>query len=779
MIDAEKKMNILIPILHYPPVIGGFEIFAKNISECIANKHNVFVLTGKVAGQPDMEIKGNLIVRRVGLRRLNDLSQSSVFYIVTTLAAIFCSAFMMAFRKKVNIIHCQGFFSGLIGLKIKWLTGIKYIITIQSADYSTYHPSFSQKWLVKIKMFLERIVYKQAAVRHAVSNALVEYYAEFGFKDGIMIPNGVESDIFKSAKDKKLLRKELDLDTDNLLICVSRLEHKNGTHDLIKAALSIKKEVTNFKLLIIGGGSQRKELETMRDSMGLGREIIFLGDVLHSDLPKYLSVADIFVRPALAEGFGIVFLEAMASEVAVVGTPVGGIVDFIKDGETGLFCKPNNPQSIANALIKLIKDKKLYDNVVRGGIELLKNKYNWDAISEKMEKIYRLAIRRKVLIISGIFPPDIGGPATILESLSKDLVANGFTIGILTFGEKTELDNYSFSVYRVSRNWWGPIKSVVFLFEAFFRVPNYDLIYLQDLYLPGLAGFLSAKFWSKKVVSRFVGDWAWENASLNKVITDDLLTFQSKKYSMAIELRKKIRRRVLVGANVVIVASNFLKEVAMKIGVKGDKVQVIYNSVDFMDREISSLSSKSDLRKNLALGGLIIVSAGRLAPWKGMEVLIRAFSGIHKKISETILVILGDGIEYNRLNKLVEELQLSDCVKLIGRVPRELMLQYLKSADIFALNTNYEGMSHTILEAMKFGLPIVTTNAGGNPETVQDGVSGVLVDYNDVGAFERAFSNLLEDKNILERMSEASFAHSVNYKWSNVIEKTTKIFNNL
>ncbi|MBX4206384.1 glycosyltransferase family 4 protein [Candidatus Parcubacteria bacterium] len=101
-------------------------------------------------------------------------------------------------------------------------------------------------------------------------------------------------------------------------------------------------------------------------------------------MPQRLREADIFVRPSLSEGQGISFIEAMAAGLPVVATPVGGITDFLKDGGTGLFAKPGDPASIAEAVKRLIGDSALREKVRKNALELVREKYDWSLIAGEM-----------------------------------------------------------------------------------------------------------------------------------------------------------------------------------------------------------------------------------------------------------------------------------------------------------------------------------------------------------------------------------------------------------
>jgi len=120
----------------------------------------------------------------------------------------------------------------------------------------------------------------------------------------------------------------------------------------------------------------------------LGKRAFLLGSIPPDDAPKYLAASDIFIRPSLSEGLGSAFLEAMAAGVPIIGTRVGGIPDFLVDGETGLFCEAQNPQSIAEKIKLLLADETLRQKLITNGKKLVAEKYNWNIIVKQMEEIF-------------------------------------------------------------------------------------------------------------------------------------------------------------------------------------------------------------------------------------------------------------------------------------------------------------------------------------------------------------------------------------------------------
>ena len=156
-----------------------------------------------------------------------------------------------------------------------------------------------------------------------ISNFLANWAIELGVDKNkiVVVPNGVTVNSQQLTVDKNKKEK--------IILTVSRLVEKNGVEDLIKSIKILNQE--NIKLTIIGDGLLRNKLENLAQELNLVDKVKFLGDLPNQEALKYYSIADVFCRPSLSEGFGISFVEAMAAEVPVIATPVGGIPDFLKD----------------------------------------------------------------------------------------------------------------------------------------------------------------------------------------------------------------------------------------------------------------------------------------------------------------------------------------------------------------------------------------------------------------------------------------------------------------
>ncbi len=343
----------------------------------------------------------------------------------------------------------------------------------------------------------------------------------------------------------------------------------------------------------------------------------------------------------------------------------------------------------------------------------------------------------KILIATGIFPPDIGGPATYSKLLADELPKHNIQVEILSFG--------------LVRNLPKIIRHFVYFWKVLTAGLRVDIIFAQDPVSVGLPSFLAAKIIRKKFILKIVGDYAWEQGMQRFGVKDLLDDFLSKKYGWKVETLRKIQKFVANNADKIIVPSEYLKKVVLKWGITPDKIYVIYNAFEAPQITISG----EEARKKLNLSGTILISAGRLVPWKGFTALIEIMPEILEQIPDAKLIIIGDGPEFKNLKSLpadathqalqagqISNLKINGNVFLTGQLSHEDLLIYLKAGDIFVLNTAYEGFSHHILEAMAIGIPVITTNRGGNSEIIDNGKNGILIDYNNKDELKKAIIDL-------------------------------------
>lgn len=336
----------------------------------------------------------------------------------------------------------------------------------------------------------------------------------------------------------------------------------------------------------------------------------------------------------------------------------------------------------------------------------------------------------KILIAAGIYPPDIGGPATYSKFLVDELPKKGIETEVLSFGSVRHLPKF--------------FRHFFYFLKVLRSGRRADIIFAQDPASAGLPAALASFILRKKFVLRAGGDFAWEQGSQKFGVKELLDNFYGQKYGWQVELMRAIQRFVGRRARAIIAPSFYLKGIIEKWGIAGEKIKVVYNTA----KEIDFNLNKEEVRRELGLEGDIILSAGRLVPWKGFGALIELMPELLKINNNFKLIIAGDGLEKENLEVRIKKLELNYYIKLIGRLNQEELWKYMRASDIFALNTGYEGMPHIIIEAMQVGVPVVTTDSGGNRELVKNYKTGILVKYNNKEQIKNAIIKLWRDKQL-------------------------------
>lgn len=276
-------------------------------------------------------------------------------------------------------------YAGFAALFFKLLhPSVPFVLTLQEGD-----PISHIKRRVGLLYPLFKRIFTKADAITAISTYLADWAKAMGARRRVLVvPNGADRQKFRveSVKLKEERRKELGIgERDTVLVTASRLVKKNAVEDIIVALQFLPDSV---KLLVAGSGPLEESLKLKVESLQLEEKVTFLGYVSHEELPASFSAADIFVRPSRSEGMGSAFIEAMAAGLPVIATPVGGITDFLRDGETGLFCEVGNPRSIAQKVEKLMKDKESREYIVRNASRMVEEHYDWTGIAERMKEVF-------------------------------------------------------------------------------------------------------------------------------------------------------------------------------------------------------------------------------------------------------------------------------------------------------------------------------------------------------------------------------------------------------
>jgi glycosyltransferase involved in cell wall biosynthesis len=345
---------------------------------------------------------------------------------------------------------------------------------------------------------------------------------------------------------------------------------------------------------------------------------------------------------------------------------------------------------------------------------------------------------KTVLVATGLFPPQIGGPATYSKLLLDKLPERGVEIRVESFGWVIHYPKV--------------VRHVIYFFKLLARGIGCDVVYAQDPASVGLPALIAARILRKKFYLKIVGDYAWEQGSQRSGVVDLLDQFSTEydRYPLLVRVLKRVQFFVADHADKIIVPSNYLKKIVSNWGVTPSKIQVIYNAFHAPDFE----GTKEAMRQKHKINYPMIISAGRLVPWKGFDTLIALMAEVRNHIPDAQLFIVGDGPDKDYLKTCVKKAHAESFVTLTGKMKQNDLFEYIKASDLFVLNTSYEGLSHQLLEVLYLKTPIAASDAGGNIEVIDHEQNGALFTYNDTVAIEKWMITLLNDRNVAQKFVE-------------------------
>ena len=324
----------------------------------------------------------------------------------------------------------------------------------------------------------------------------------------------------------------------------------------------------------------------------------------------------------------------------------------------------------------------------------------------------------KVFITVGIFPPDIGGPASFVPKVAQLFVDNGNEVKVLCLSDEKHEDHYDYNVVRIMRFTNKLIRWPLTILKMIVHGYKADVWFINGL---PMEAYISHKVVSVlsvrkiKTLRKVVGDWAWERGRNLKLTEDSFDDFQKNKHSLHIEIAKFSRGWTAKKVNKVIVPSQHLKGVVQNWGVDAEKIDVLYNG------------TKIDNQKSRK-GGTNLISVGRLAPWKNIDVIIDSVEILNQdKKDRFSLTLVGDGPMRDKLQEHIDRKGLTNQIEITGQVPSRDVQNYLNKADIYLQASGYEGLPHVILEAINHSLTIISTPIGGTNEILRDGEYGWIL----------------------------------------------------
>jgi glycosyltransferase involved in cell wall biosynthesis len=388
--NSDRPRIIIFSLGYFPKLIGGAEVAVKELTQHLpAYDWHMCTVRGDMDAE---EHVGRVHVMRVGMRARNIHSWwgrcTKILYI--PLAA--WKAVQAHRKHPFTIGWCvMASYAGLAGLLFHLMTGVPYVLTLQEGDT----PQYIHRRAVFLWPFY-RLVFRRAARVQVISHFLADYARSMGAKGPIeVIPNGVDqrwlelgAQPLSEERRAAIYAKWGIASNAKVLITSSRLVHKNAVDVCIKALEFLP---SDWFLVVAGTGPEKTMLQEIVEkfdkTLNIQKRVVWLGHVSHADLPAYIQAATIFVRPSRSEGLGNAFLEAMAVRTPIIGTPVGGIPDFLHEGKTGRSIPVDDARALAATAQDIVNNPHASHAMIDRAYELIKSGYSWSDIAIRFREV--------------------------------------------------------------------------------------------------------------------------------------------------------------------------------------------------------------------------------------------------------------------------------------------------------------------------------------------------------------------------------------------------------
>lgn len=287
-----------------------------------------------------------------------------------------------------DLVHTHGYFADIVGIPVAKKLSIPTI--------ATCHGFISNDRNLRIYNRLDRLVLKFSDKIIAVSEEIKKELIQSGINEsriGVIL-NAVNTNIRseQASESRREKRRQLKIGEEERVVgYVGRLSEEKGIKNLMIAASMLIRSGTLVKVLILGEGPERKELEALVEKEGLTERVIFAG--FQTDVESWMPALDLFCLPSLTEGTPMALLEAMAHGVPVVATAVGGVPGVIQSGRNGLLVSPNQSEALRDAIAQLLKEEALRRSLSEAARDSIKKNYHIDDWTRKIEAQYDLIVK--------------------------------------------------------------------------------------------------------------------------------------------------------------------------------------------------------------------------------------------------------------------------------------------------------------------------------------------------------------------------------------------------
>lgn len=360
----------------------------------------------------------------------------------------------------------------------------------------------------------------------------------------------------------------------------------------------------------------------------------------------------------------------------------------------------------------------------------------------------------RLLIATPLYPPDLGGPATYAKLLEDDFA---YPVTVVKFSDVRQYPKL--------------IRHVCYFWNVFKAAKDADVVLALDPVSVGLPVLWAARLRRKPFLVKIVGDYAWEQGVQRFAVHDTLDHFVRRTdVPFPVKVLRSVQKSVANGARRIIVPSEYLKGIVSAWGIRPEKIEVIYNAIE--------LEEGGRIPEGVgALAKPVIATASRLVPWKRVGGIIDAVAALPERTGGS-LVVIGEGPNRTMLEAQSARL-LPGRAFFTGPLVHADTLATISAADIFVLNSTYEGLSHVLIEALMLGKPVIATDVGGNSELITNDENGILISSNDTKALTEAIERLIADTSLRERIANNAVGARERFSSATMRAKTAALLSSL
>jgi len=376
----------------FPPrVIGGISPHVFFLSKSLAqNGVKVYVVTCDFPGAPAHEVIDGVEVYRVDSYKTPSPDFATWVYLMNLNMQKEAANLAKKLPNGVDVFHAHDWLVATSGIGLKHVFRKPLLVTMHSTEVGRrdgIHTS-AEKMIGETEAWLTYEAWKIICC----SDYMVSHVRwAFGLPADklAMVPNGVNPYVYTALakEDLTAFRRRWALPEEKIVLFVGRLVYEKGIHVLVNAVSKVLEKV-NAKFIIVGSGYMKEQLLTIVRSMKMEHKVLFAGFADDATLLRLQKCADVSVVPSLFEPFGIVALEAMAARSPVVVSDTGGLSEIVDHDWSGVKVYPNNPESLAWGIVKILTDDKYKDYLVENAYRKILDKYDWDRIAQRTRKIY-------------------------------------------------------------------------------------------------------------------------------------------------------------------------------------------------------------------------------------------------------------------------------------------------------------------------------------------------------------------------------------------------------